>query len=149
MSALAKFLTLSWPSRLLLLEAFFYLAAARAALVTLPFRRLAGYLGWQLNELQTPAPNMPVPPKARRIAGAVDLVARRTPWESTCLAQAIAAKFMLRRRRLSSLLCLGTRVDSSGKLVAHAWLRYGSEILLGGADHASFTLLSAFGERPP
>ena len=81
-------------------------------------------------------------------ASAVELTARRTPWESACLAQAIAAKLMLRRRRIASLLCLGTRMDETGKLVAHAWLLHGNEILLGGTGYASFTLLTAFGETP-
>jgi hypothetical protein len=147
-SALRKFLTLSWSSRLLLLEAFFFLAAARAALVTLPFRRLTTLLGRQSDELPRQAPDGPAPAQARAVAGAVERMARRTPWESACLTQAIAAQFMLQRRQLSSLLCLGTRIDTTGKLVAHAWLRYGNEILLGGADHQSFTLLSAFGEPP-
>ena len=70
------------------------------------------------------------------------------PWESACLAQAIAGKFMYERRGVPTQLYLGTRKDEQGELVAHAWLRVANTIVLGGRAHGTFTVLAAFGESP-
>ena len=148
MSALGKFLALSSTDRLLLLEAWFYLAAARLALLIVPFGRIAPHLGRQIlpgPAAETTAP----PPTARRVAWSVETMSRHTPWESACLAQSIAAKYMLRRRGLPSWLFLGTKKDDRGNLAAHAWLQSGNEIVLGGGDSENFTMLSGFGEPSP
>ena len=76
-------------------------------------------------------------------------MAGHTPWDSACLAQSIAGKFMLRRRGLSSCLYLGTKKDERRNLAAHAWLQAGNEIVIGGGDHETYTVLSAFVERSP
>ena len=149
MSALARFRSFSGPDRLLLLEALVHVATARAALLIFPFRWLVTWLGWKVDDSAVPTPAGHAPPQARRIASAVELVARRTPWESACLARATAAKLMLRKRGLASQLCLGTRIDSNGKLLAHAWLRCGDDVLVGAAEYRSFTFLSGFADRSP
>lgn len=144
MKALGKFLGLGWTDRFLLLEAWLYLGAARAALLAIPFRRIAPHLGRQLPAEDRAPSRTAADAAARRVAGAVELMARHTPWESACLAQTIAGKFMLRRRGLSSHLFLGTRKDETGSLTAHAWLQAGDEILIGGAGHETFTVLGRF-----
>lgn len=148
MRPIRKFLALGWSDRWLLLEAWFHLGAVRLALLVLPFRHIARYLGPQLPPVEAAPPSATVPPGAERIAWAVGLASRHTPWESACLAQAIAGKTMLARRRVPALLYLGTRKDEKGELVAHAWLRVANAIVLGGSGHETFTVLAAFGESP-
>jgi len=143
-NALRKFLALSWMERFLLLEAFYYLGWARFTLLTSPFKRIAPNLGKQLKKDEIRSSNTPPIELATQVGWAVDVVSRRTPWESACLAQAMAGKFMLRRRGLSSLLYLGTKKDEFGEFVAHAWLQNGNKILLGGGGVESFVILSAF-----
>ena len=146
LSALRKLLALSWSDRFLLIEAWINLGAARLALLTVPFKHIAPRLGRQLPP-DHPVRDLPtIPPVARRIAWAIDVMSPRTPWESACLAQAVAGKFMLRSRGLSSRLFLGTRKDETGDLAAHAWLQLGQEILLGGGGRPTFTALSSFEE---
>jgi hypothetical protein len=129
------------------MEAGFYLGAARAVLLSLSFRRLSRHLGKQLDpSVETPSSSGATPAAALEIGWAVELMSRHTPWESACLAQSIAGKFMLRRRGLTSRLSLGLRKDEAGKLTAHAWLRSGNEILIGGRGQEMFTVLSTFGE---
>lgn len=146
MSAISKFLALSWRDRLLLVEALLYLGGARLALLTIPFRQIAPRLGQQLPADDALPWRAPVSPTARRIGWAVETMSRHTPWESACLAQAMAGKFMLRRRGEASWLFLGTRKDEAGNLAAHAWLRSGNEILLGAGGHETFTALTSFSE---
>ena len=146
MSALRKFLDLHWNERLLLMEAWLYLGAARAALLVIPFRDIAPRLGRPWGADAVPIADSPAPAMARQIGWAVEIMARHTPWESACLAQSIAGKFMLGKRGLSSLLFLGMKKDEAGKLTAHAWLRVGDEILVGGAGHSTFTVLCSYGD---
>lgn len=147
MRAVRKYLALGWTDRLLLIEAWLYLGAARLALLAVPFRYIAPHLGVQIRPTAVEPPGSEaVPPEARRLAGAVEIMSRHTPWESACLAQAMAGKWMLRRRGLFSRLYLGTKKEPSGELKAHAWLQSADEILIGGAGHETFVVLSAFAD---
>ena len=146
--ALKKLYRCSWADRGLLLEAACWLALARLAVLTIPFKRIAPHLGTTgAHSAEQVAPETAA--AARRVGWAVRAVARRTPWDSNCLAQAIAAKRMLRRRRIPSTLYLGVArpVPEAGGLSAHAWLRCGAEILTGGRGHALYTVLSTFAEE--
>ena len=143
MNAFRKFFALSWRERFLLFEAFYYLGLSRFKLLTVPFKRIAPHLGKQLAKDEIQPLDVPPTELAKQVGWAVDVMSRRTPWESACLAQAMAGKFMLQRRGISSLLYLGTKKDDFGEFVAHAWLQNGNKILLGG-EVESFVILSAF-----
>lgn len=69
--------------------------------------------------------------QAARIARIVGKVCDKTPWESKCLVRALAAQRLLCRRGLSSTLYLGCGMEE-GKMVAHAWLRFGEMYVTGG-----------------
>lgn len=147
MNSFAKFSALSWGERFLLVESWFSLGVARFVLLTIPFRYIAPRLGKQFEQGQIPVSSGSVVPIAQKIGWAVDVMSRRTPWKSACLAQAIAGKFMLRQRGETSMLFLGVKKDDTGAFTAHAWLKNGDEIILGGAGHETFTILSAFVEN--
>lgn len=142
-AALRKLRELSWADRGLLLETLWWLGVARLALLTMPFRWIAPYLGQQ--KAETNRELGPYPEKdVLRIGWAVQVVARRTPWESACLAQAIVANWLLRRRGIPSTLYLGMAKGNCGEWQAHAWLRCGPHILTGEPGHGRFAVVSTF-----
>jgi hypothetical protein len=149
---LRKLAALSWADRWLLLEAFVLLGAARLALRTVPFRRLARRLGPL--QVETPAEaTVAELAQARRIAAAVARVSPYTPWASNCFPQALAAKYWLHRHGIASTLYLGvalTRdaVDTAtpNGMEAHAWLRCGPLNVTGGQGSARYTITAWFGE---
>ena len=149
MRPIRRFLALDSSDRLYLLEAWLYLAASRLALSRIPFRYLAPRLGRQLPLEQGENPLAASSVLARTLTHAVGVAARHTPWNSTCLVQAIAGRLILRRRGLRSRIFLGTRKDEKGNLAAHAWLQSGDEILLGAAGRETFTALSSIGDPLP
>ncbi len=60
-------------------------------------------------------------------------VAKRVPWQSKCLVQAMVAQRLLRDYNIKSTLYLGvSRDEESGKMIAHAWVRCGSVYICGG-----------------
>lgn len=80
--------------------------------------------------------------QAARIAQIVGKVCDKTPWESKCLVRALAAQRLLCRRGLSSTLYLGCGMEE-GKMVAHAWLRFG-EMYVTGGDGGGYTTVARF-----
>ncbi len=138
-----KFWSLSRRERRLLPEALFWLSLARLALLAVPFRYIAPYLGRHMDET-----SQELDPRqaslARQIGWAVQVMAWRTPWESACLTQAMAAKVMLRRRHIASTLYLGVSKDAAGAFEAHAWVRSGAWVLTGGPGHHRFAVISTF-----
>jgi len=141
------FIRLPWRSRLLLIDAVIWLGLARFAVLTLPFRWIARHFGYhQLEGTATETPETLA--KAKRVAWAVRLMSRYTPWNSNCLAQAIAAKRLLRRQQVTSTLYLGVaRKKETDGIDAHAWLRCGEFYVTGGQGHLHFTVVSYFTEN--
>ncbi len=68
------------------------------------------------------------------VADKVARVARRVPWESRCLAQAMTAQRLLKKYGLKSTLYLGAGRDPENKekMAAHAWVRCGTVYVCGG-----------------
>jgi hypothetical protein len=144
--SLHRFLQLSWRDRLMVVEALAWLGIARLAIIVLPFRWIAPYLGHQQRE--TPVMDgIGQRECRRRVAQAVARMSRQTPWDNTCLVQAIAAKMMLRCRGVSSTLYLGVMKHGAAGFAAHAWLRSGTVILTGAPGRERFTVISTFAEE--
>lgn len=131
--------------RMLLLEAFLLLGMARLGVLILPFRWLARSLGQHMQETDTQLPPADLP-LARMVGAAVRSAANYTPWGSVCLPQAVAAKWMLKRRNIPGTLYLGVMKDETKpeKLAAHAWLRCGHIIITGAKGHRQYTVVSTF-----
>jgi hypothetical protein len=143
-SRLEKFFQLNWRERARLGEAILYLAAARIVLAFIPFNRLAPRLG----KRETQSPETFATPIQRaqtaRTGWAVRVMSRFVPWDSACLAQAVAAKWMLERRSIVSTLYLGVAYDENRKMLAHAWLRSGNIFVTGAPQHEKFTIVATF-----
>jgi hypothetical protein len=135
---------LTWQQRLLALEAFCLLGLTRAASFWLSFRHLVPHLG----AVQQESLAMVSPVQAQvseQIGWIVRTVSHYTPWTSNCMAQAMTAKFMLRRRGIHSTLYIG--VSKMDELLAgHAWLRVGTSVITGGGVLGRYKRVVYFGE---
>lgn len=144
MSRLGKFLSLSFSNRLLVLETIILLGLARLAVVTLPFRWISCVLGQKVEDSveneELSVPSLIV----RRIEWVLRRTSLYTPWRSNCLARAIAGRFMLRRRSITSTLYFGVAKDETGEFEAHAWLSSGGKIVTGGAEANRFAVVATF-----
>lgn len=140
-----RFIFLNTSTKLLLLEAYFYLGWARI-LKLLPFSKVSVSLGDHM--LETPycisKNNIRI---VKEISSALHIMSRYTLWESQCLVKAIAGMKMLERRNIESTLYLGTARDKQEKLIAHAWLRSGSIIVSGSEGMERFTEVGKFAKR--
>lgn len=130
-SSLFGFLALPSPKRWLLLEAILWLGLARAAVVVLPLRWIMVGLGQSIG-IATSTAQLVGNSELQGVAWAISVASRRTPWQSNCLAQALAGQIMLRRRGIASTLYLGVMKEGPNMLVAHAWLSSQAMIVTGG-----------------
>ncbi len=77
-----------------------------------------------------------------RVAFFIPRIAQRVPWRSDCLVQALAGQSWLRAEGICSEIVVGTARSTDGTFEAHAWLRHGNDVILGG-DIARFEPLLA------
>ncbi len=123
--------------RRLAAEAAFAVLAANAVLRLLPARAVlgpVGAVGSGASPDQTPSGDQAA--LADDLARAVGRAGRCLPLPSTCLMQAIALKWMMRRRGLACSLVLG--VGKRPRLSAHAWIEFDHRIILGGSEARKF-----------
>jgi Transglutaminase-like superfamily len=125
--------------RAYLLEAALVLAMTRLALYFLPS---AWVFAWADR----------TPRRIRRfrsgesdwVSWAVETAGASRWMNARCLSRALAAQSMLRRRGITSRLCLGV-VRRDNALIAHAWVEVGREVILGGAEARRFRKIAEFG----
>jgi hypothetical protein len=130
----------------LLCEAGLFLAASKLLLSIIPFRLLSPLLGESMIESSQPISRSDGR-HLTEVAWALQAIGRRLRWSRKCLLQAMAACWMLRRRQLRSTLYLGVRKDSADTLAAHAWVRAGSDIVVGAETQLEFRVVGMFGSR--
>lgn len=142
-----RFGALSWRRRSLLVEAMFWLAFARGALVVVPFRHLASRFG----TVHKPGDAAPAVLQssdqsaiAQEVGWAVTRAARYVPFRAVCLPQAIAAKAMLDRRGVASVMHFGVAKTPGGPIDAHAWLNAGPVEVTGFPVAQSFVEMAYF-----
>jgi hypothetical protein len=65
------------------------------------------------------------------VAKSINRAGRRILGDSSCLPQALAGVWMLRRRGYPAELKFGVRKADSDQFVAHAWVEYDHKIVIG------------------
>lgn len=130
----------------LFLKAYFMLGIARFTVLVLPFKWIANTLGTKqqettLNELSSNDKVI-----VKRVSSNIKRASRYTPWNSNCLAQAITANRLLKKRNVSSTLYFGiTKKEYQSSIdKAHAWVRCGKFYVVGGNGSISHTIVASF-----
>lgn len=144
MSKLSAFLALDWRYRILVIESFALLGISRIAVLALPFRWIASRLGTHMAETSIESDlSLEEVQALKRVTWAVRRIRHYTPWNSNCLAQALAAKTMLARRGINSTIYFGV-MKNKEEMLAHAWLRSGKVIVIGGKEMKMYTVVGTF-----
>lgn len=126
----------------MLLECLWLSGWYRWHILKRPFSELSDRIG----TLQAQTPEISVEsPVLSQIRWAVGAVCSRTPWESKCLVRALTAKKLLNQRGFACTLYMGVARDKEGKMIAHAWLRCGTQYITGG-DGAGYAITTRYGD---
>jgi len=124
---LERFSQLHPTDRTLTYEAAMFLWMARLWLALVPFRKVAERLG---KSYPAAAPKNLLGSTseiedmvARSVGDAVIRASKNVPYKSVCIQQAVAAKMMLGRRGIPSVMHFGVgRTVDEREMCAHAWL---------------------------
>jgi hypothetical protein len=84
--------------------------------------------------------------QACAIKRAVRLAAKYTPWDSSCLTQAMVAKFWCKYYNIPYMFFIGlpiTRTKPLGK-EAHAWTTSGPVFITGGNSFGTHTVIATY-----
>ena len=123
---LGRFLTISGQRRALLAEAVARLWLARLTLIFIPFPILAKRLGTFVPPSDERAARARTRTTQAELAAEIGWVvtrsARYVPFKAVCLPQAMAARMMLKRRGVASVMHFGAAKGKDKPLDAHAWL---------------------------
>lgn len=119
-------------------EAMVLLLAARLLVAGVPFRHWRGWFGMvaEPGMADRPVLSEAAALRARRVGRAVDQAARHLPVATRCLPRAMAAAWMLQRRRISAEMVFGV-VDSARRGTLHdlhAWVVCGDQIIVGDGE---------------
>jgi len=125
-------------SVLAVLEAVVMLGIARICILTMPPRWYVPKAGGSQVEAGADAIDV-----AKLVRVAVGAAARRVPWTAVCLPQALAGKWMLRRRGVPSVMRLGMAKDGT-HYSTHAWLKVGDFPVTGDGEMERYKVLGEF-----
>lgn len=126
--------------------AWLILGLSRLAIVTLSFRRIAGWLGvHEGTAAQVPLATGQQEAISAAVGRAIRVAARLTPWQSNCFPQAITARLILAVHRLPHAVYFGVRKGASkDELLAHAWVACGRSNVTGGHSFGKYTTVGCF-----
>lgn len=120
---------------------------ARLAINTLALRHLSIYFGYfykttTFSTVITEAQKR----QAYRIGQFVRLAAKYTPWDSSCLTQAMVAKFWCRAFKIPYILYIGfaKAPEEPSGYKGHAWLTAGPIAVTGGNGFIEFNVVSTY-----
>lgn len=116
MKLVRKYIKLPVEEKRLLLEAVLFIFFAKLFLL-LPFRFCTKWLK-PAEEMSRKA----APETLLKIRNAVSRANKLAFWKNICLVKSFAARFMLQRRGIGSVMYLGLQMRGEKELLAHAWL---------------------------
>lgn len=134
MTPLRKIAALSGKEVALLVKAASIIALIRIGLVTFPYVKIRRLLNKSSKPKPQAALNQTYP---EQVVWAARAIARHTLGDKPCLVQALAVEWLLRRKGYTTSLHIGVNKDKQDKLLAHAWLEYDGDIIIGGRTSPS------------
>lgn len=140
MRRLRRLARLPRADKFLLLRALFVVSVTRLGLWLLPIgalRRMALRTAKKTSEV----------PHLSRLVWAVMVASRYVPL-ATCLTQALALQWLLRRSGHASRVYLGARKNPTRKLEAHAWVECEGRVVMGGDEARGYVSFASWRELP-
>lgn len=133
----------SFRQKIFLFRIFLMLNLAGTANTILPFKVYARFLG-QINSESSLSPKNIDWQYVERVSKSVRNVSKVSPFNFKCLVQATVGKYFIARERIDSTIYFGVKKDELQNLKAHAWLRVGPKIMLGGEVADQYNVISTY-----
>jgi hypothetical protein len=130
MTLIQKFFRLTSGEQKFLVKTSILLMAIQTGLHIMPFRKQYRLLVRSASF--TPLSHEPDPAYLQQVVWAINKAGRTLLGPNTCLPQALAAHFLLKRQGFPARMVIGVRKDESGDFKAHAWVENDGIVVIGG-----------------
>lgn len=131
----------SFSKKILIFRALWYMFYVRMLMLFVKYKRYEKHLGERGIETEKNIPE-DFDDTIQEIRRVVIGLSRYTPWESKCMVQALACKWLLTRKGIKSTIYFG--ISGQKELKAHAWLRVGEKIVTGKKGHKQFKIVNFY-----
>lgn len=142
-STILIFWNKSLSEKVFLFRIFLMLCIAGLANLILPFKTYSRFLG----EINSESPKNPTQidwDYVDRVSNSIRNISKVSPFDFKCLIQASVGKYFFAQERMDSTIYFGVKRDKSQNLKAHAWLRVGPKIVLGGEVADQYNVVSTY-----
>ena len=132
--------------KLILFINFFLCGLARSFILLFPLIRLSPHFGqFHKSMIICTILSDKQRLRAQRIGRSVRLAAKYTPWDSSCLTQAMVATFWCKRFKIPYVFYIGLNKseDEPSGYLAHAWITAGPVAITGGHS-LSYKVISSY-----
>ncbi len=132
--------------KLWVIPVWFMLGLARLAVLVIPTRFLARFMGVAAGlAARLPIVTSQQQARAMLISRVIKLAARYAPWNANCYAQALTARFLLGLYKVPYAVFFGLMRDPlSSEMKAHAWVGAGPVRVTGGDGFSQFTVVATY-----
>ncbi len=127
---LKKYSRLTFREQLLFQEALLLHIWIGMLLKVVPFRRIPRLFSGPQSSVFSPQLKI-----IEMIRAAISRAGGVSPWKNRCLVSSLAARCMLKRRKIKSQIYLGLAKGFNGKMIAHAWLKTGNLEIVAKTDN--------------
>ncbi|MCK5028334.1 MAG: lasso peptide biosynthesis B2 protein [Bacteroidales bacterium] len=140
---LKKYYKIDKKERIILNQTFFWLIYAFVLVRIIPLKWFSSVLGEFKKEIEVDVNEnqlqlIDVLRKNKR------RLKKRLPWKVKCFEEAIAVKKVLEKHQIKSTIYLGVSKDKNSKLIAHAWLKIGSDFISGKKGYEKFSVVGFY-----
>jgi hypothetical protein len=142
MSKIASFGRLPWDEKLAAMEAFVMLSWARFLIKLVPVKMWQSHMAVSARNPATVSLTERERKAGKLVARMIKMAVRNAPVELVCLPQALAARWMLRRRGIESDLSIGTKLGEAGDRDFHAWLKVQELWITGHCNEADYAVFA-------
>lgn len=142
-----SFFLLPGQQKFLFIASYFLCGIAKASVKVFHYRQLQCYLGYpyplKMASTILPADKSHI---VSQISRSITLAARFTPWDSSCLTQAIVAKFWCQYYDIPYFLFIGFAKHSNKPLGqdVHAWITSGPIAITGGYSFSTHQVIYSY-----
>ncbi|PKM50877.1 MAG: hypothetical protein CVV02_09160 [Firmicutes bacterium HGW-Firmicutes-7] len=131
---------------LLIIVIWCLLGITRIMILTIPFKKVAAIMGKSKEEAIKVLTERDQR-RAKKLGNLISYVSNYTPWDSKCFVQALTGLMLLSLFKIPSTIYFGIRKQQTNRLLAHAWLRAGEQVITGDEERRYFIPVAKYAKH--
>ncbi|MFC2104094.1 lasso peptide biosynthesis B2 protein [Bacteroidota bacterium] len=138
-----KYYSIDKTERKILNRTFFWLIYAFILVRIIPLKWFSHLLGEFKKETKSDF-NYDQIKTIDKLKKSIRRIKKQLPWEVKCFEEAIAAKKILEKYKITTTIYLGVAKKTENNLHAHAWLKNGSYFIVGEKGYCHYSVVGFY-----